>query len=230
MGYQWQDIIVIVIIISIIIIPIITIIINMILIEQKSIKASCLYLSLSHSFHQQKHHQHHHFCQHHHHHLRQQHHHHQLHDEAGCKSCMQGFCKSTVAHSHSDSQSAPINCRQACLSHHQIVIWICFWFNICQTQQKYQQIVRRPCCLLLLPSVPVFQWVVTFLSSGHKQSNARLLQLPHLTPYHPSPHIPSPSFAMWRIFLPSTSPPSARSSSWPRIRVRNISVTIWRGF
>ena len=25
---------------------------------------------------------------------------------------------------------------QACFSHHQIVIWICFWFSICQNQQK----------------------------------------------------------------------------------------------
>ena len=116
--------------------------------------------------------------------------------------------------------------RQACLSHHQIVIWICFWFSICQTQQKYQQKARRQCCLLLLPSVPVFQWVVTFLSCCHKQSNALLLHLPHLTPYHPSPHIPPPSFAMWRIFLPSTSSPSARIT-WPWIRVRNIYVTIW---
>ena len=39
-------------------------------------------------------------------------------------------------------------CRQACSSHHQIVIGICFWFTICQTQPKHPQIVRRQCCLL----------------------------------------------------------------------------------
>ena len=39
--------------------------------------------------------------------------------------------------------------RQACPSHHQIVIWICFWFCICQRQQKWKQILRRKCCLLL---------------------------------------------------------------------------------
>ena len=39
--------------------------------------------------------------------------------------------------------------RQACSTHHQIVLWICFWFSICQTQQRYQQILRRrrQCCL-----------------------------------------------------------------------------------
>ena len=36
--------------------------------------------------------------------------------------------------------------RQACSSHHQIVVWICFWC-ICQTRKKYQQILRRQCCL-----------------------------------------------------------------------------------
>ena len=28
-----------------------------------------------------------------------------------------------------------------------IFIWICFWFSICQTQLKYQHLVRRQCCL-----------------------------------------------------------------------------------
>ena len=37
--------------------------------------------------------------------------------------------------------------RQACSSHHQIVIWICFWFSVCQAQQKWKQILRRQCCL-----------------------------------------------------------------------------------
>jgi len=37
--------------------------------------------------------------------------------------------------------------RQACSSHHQIVIWICFRFSICQAQPKYQQILRWHCRL-----------------------------------------------------------------------------------
>ena len=39
--------------------------------------------------------------------------------------------------------------RQACSSRHQIVIWIRFWFTFCQTQQNYQQIVRRQSYLTL---------------------------------------------------------------------------------
>ena len=31
---------------------------------------------------------------------------------------------------------------QACSSHHQVVIWICFWFSICKTQPKYEQIIK----------------------------------------------------------------------------------------
>ena len=31
-------------------------------------------------------------------------------------------------------------------SHHQIIIWICFGFTICQNQQQFQQIARRQCC------------------------------------------------------------------------------------
>ena len=37
--------------------------------------------------------------------------------------------------------------RQACSSHHQIVIWICFWYL---TNSTILQIVRRQCCLTIL--------------------------------------------------------------------------------
>ena len=39
------------------------------------------------------------------------------------------------------------NSGKACLSY-KIVIWICFWFSICQAQQKWKQILRQQCCLL----------------------------------------------------------------------------------
>ena len=43
------------------------------------------------------------------------------------------------------------NVKLHCSSHHQIVIYICFWFwfTIRQIHQNYQQIVRRQCCLNL---------------------------------------------------------------------------------
>ena len=38
--------------------------------------------------------------------------------------------------------------RQACSSHHQIVVWICFWFSIQYLANSTNlQIVRRQCCL-----------------------------------------------------------------------------------
>ena len=42
--------------------------------------------------------------------------------------------------------------RQVIFRHYQIFIWICFWL-ICQTQQKYWQIVRRQRCLQIVCDV-----------------------------------------------------------------------------
>ena len=58
--------------------------------------------------------------------------------------------------------------RQACSTHHLIIIWICFWtsLSVSQTQQKYQQIVGRQC---LVPSS------ATYLASVALTKNCILL-------------------------------------------------------
>ena len=55
--------------------------------------------------------------------------------------------KQSVPRRHQSAEVKPPSPRQACSSHHQIVIWICFWFSICKAQQKWKQILRRKCCL-----------------------------------------------------------------------------------
>ena len=49
----------------------------------------------------------------------------------------------TLCYDQTLKGAKPNASRQACSSHHQIVIWIC----VCQAQQKWKQILRGQCCL-----------------------------------------------------------------------------------
>ena len=51
-------------------------------------------------------------------------------------TCFHLFFTYIVDHPASNIISIMVKDRQACSSHHQIVIWICFWFYICQLNQS----------------------------------------------------------------------------------------------
>lgn len=74
--------------------------------------------------------------------------------------------------------------RQACSSHHPIVISICFWFTVCQTQPKHPQIVRQQCCQL--PPPEYLQNLKKLLREGHRSSELYTKREPRFSFQPPS--------------------------------------------